>query len=1267
LEPLIARAPPRPIGQRYQVLGLRGSGAEASVHLAIDLFTGQEVALKVGTAERLAPEYRRCAALLHPHLARAIALWHGAGGASLAFEYGAEDLTAVRGSAEAVVVEHVAGVARALGYLHRQGIVHGDVKPQNAVLAGPAGARRALLVDLGFASGEPTSRGSLEYAAPEVLEGGAPDAAADLYSLGVTLHELLSGTNPFAAGTPAEVIRAHFESVPTPRASAGVRAVVAKLLAREPRSRYTHAEAVIEALAAATGLRLTSDGEGLALDQIGMGQLHGREAELARIEIAASRAAGGRGAQLIVVAPKGSGRSRLLRASATAAELAGLRVLHLAGDQGLATLGLWLGLLLGDRARLESTVAAAKKELAAACAQHPIALLVDDADRDDPALRSLLVALASDPAWKQRGLLVVAAGSEQLEHPLERIDLRPLAPPLRKAKIVEALGHRAPWVEGLAEVLIRETSGLPGELEDAVRDMVVRGLLERSGGRWQLDALRAGADFAGCVPRPSLRAARAAIADLPEPHRASVGFAAVLWPELGAQALAGHEETLVADGLILAEKLGLRLSQLALSQAAENALSPGMRRRAHRRAAELAQNPAARARHLFRAGEPGQVRVALAAARERLRAGAPVEAARLYQIACAGLRHPFASARAAALWEHAGDCLALAGQPGVARQHYRQALARGGAAGRVWQKIAKARWQEGRFELVLAALACARTMGADVLAVATVEARAEAMRGDYARAQELATSALPVARARGDAEAATRLHHLLGTCAWHRGDGRRALREERTAVLIARRSGDRRAEADARAGLGTAYRYLAKYDRSARETWKALELYRALGDERQEGIAWNNLGAARYLAGEWDGALEAWEKLREKSQTLEEELPILNNLGSLYRERGDWPRAKELLEQALAKIGQAGGHARIEAMVRGNLGEIAAREGDVAGAAALYRETLEIAERTGARDELVETHRRLAELDLLQLDAAAADAGASAALKLAVEWNNLVEQGNLWRVRALAARARGDGAAAAAAVREACDVLRRASASLELARTDCVACALALDRGEPMQAASALHQARAAFAKLGAAPDLREVERLHKDVEALERRSLSQVDALTQAVLRLAVADGAAALLEDVIDEALNLTGAERGFILLEEEGSAPRVAAVRGADPDATLRISRTVADRVLRTGEVLAVADIVGREELSTRRSILDLGLRSVLCAPIRFNGRQLGILYVDSRRVGTLLSERDLGLLSAFAALAGSALENARLIDDLRRKNELLARMAPKQEAT
>ena len=872
----------------------------------------------------------------------------------------------------------------------------------------------------------------------------------------------------------------------------------------------------------------------------------------------------------------------------------------------------------------------------------------------------MLLSLVRDPAWKRRPLLLVASSARQLEAP-ERIDLAPLPAAVAKAKLVEALGAR-PWAEGLADRLVRECRGQPRELENALHDLAGRGLLARRGGRWELDALHAGPDFAGCVPRACAATAREAVAALPRAEQCELGLAAVLWPELDAKALAGHEAALVAGGLRAAESLRLRFSQLALLRAAERALPAGERRRAHLRAADMAAEEAARAGHLFRAGAPGAVSCALRAARQSLRAGEPLRASRLYQLAQAALRHPLRSARAAVLCERAGDCLALAGYPPQALQAYARALLRSGSPARIWQKIAKARWQEGRFEQVLEALARARTAGADALAVDTVEARAEAMRGDYPRAEEIAKSALPLARERGDASSATRLHHLLGTCAWHRGDGRRAALEERAAVLIARRSGDRRAEADARAGLGTAFRLLANYGRSARETKAALELYRALGDEIQEATAWNNLGVARYLAGDWDGAVEAWENLRARhGQTAEEELLTLNNLAFLCRERGDSPRARELLEQALAKLEARGAYPRIEAMVRANLGEVAAREGDVAAAQRLYGEALEIARRIGARDEEVETERRRCELDLLRRDPASASARAAEALDLAVACGNLVEQGNLWRILALAARVRGEAGFAAAAVTRLHVLLARAGAALEDARTDCVECLLELDRGESVRATVLLRRARAVFDWLGAAPDLGEVERLQKDVEDVQRKSFSHVEALTQAAQRLAAHSDPAALLEDALDEALLLTGAERGFILLNDGPAEPRVAAVRGASPQSALRISRTVADRVLHTGEMVAAADIVGREDLSTRKSILDLGLRSVLCTPIRFGGRQLGILYVDSRRVGSLLSEKDLGLLSAFAALAGSALENARLIGDLRRKTELLAHMA------
>jgi len=362
-----------------------------------------------------------------------------------------------------------------------------------------------------------------------------------------------------------------------------------------------------------------------------------------------------------------------------------------------------------------------------------------------------------------------------------------------------------------------ETSGHPGELEAAVRDLAGRQLLTRRGGRWELDLCSLDLSSPAAPSRfdPGSAGRRPRGSRTPAFRAGSIGRA--LGRARREHARRGADPSRRRRPASRRRRGASLFPAGRLAGRGERAFrcrSAGRRTCAPRVSRAISPRGA---RHLFRADAHGRARAALAAARDRLRGGAPLEAARLYQIARAGLRHPFSSLRAALLCERAADCLALAGQPAAARLEYAQALARGGAPGRIWQKIAKARWQEGRFEQVLEALARARSAGADPLAVTTVEARAEAMRGEYSRAEELAAAALPLARERRDEEAATRLHHLLGTCAWHRGEGRRAVAEERAAVLIARRRGDRRAEADALAGLGTAYRVQASYrDRPAK-------------------------------------------------------------------------------------------------------------------------------------------------------------------------------------------------------------------------------------------------------------------------------------------------------------------------------------------------------------------------------------------------------------------------------------------------------------------
>src|SRR5262249_41910736 len=208
------------------------------------------------------------------------------------------------------------------------------------------------------------------------------------------------------------------------------------------------------------------------------------------------------------------------------AGLAGPRTPQLEGGEGLELLSRRLGLLLGVVAPFEPSVGAARERLAAACTQHPLALLVDDAGHSEDWLEAMLHAIVRDPAWKRRPLLGVAGTAPAVGAP-ERVERPPPPPAMGKAELAAALGARP---GGLG----RETDGRPREMEQALRDLAERGLLARRRGRWELDVLRAGPDFGGCVPRASARAAREALLDLPGARLAEIGFAAVVWPQIEA-------------------------------------------------------------------------------------------------------------------------------------------------------------------------------------------------------------------------------------------------------------------------------------------------------------------------------------------------------------------------------------------------------------------------------------------------------------------------------------------------------------------------------------------------------------------------------------------------------------------------------------------------------------------------------------------------------------------------------------------------------------
>lgn len=154
---------------------------------------------------------------------------------------------------QSIAVRLVREAARGLAAVHAAGIAHRDVKPDN-LLASADGS--LVLADFSVAAriGDATARaapgclvGSVCYASPEQLAGALPAASADVYSLGILLHELLCGRTPFAGTTPLEIIAQHL-AAPVPRlpgALAPYQPIIDRLLDKRPEHRPPDAAAVL--------------------------------------------------------------------------------------------------------------------------------------------------------------------------------------------------------------------------------------------------------------------------------------------------------------------------------------------------------------------------------------------------------------------------------------------------------------------------------------------------------------------------------------------------------------------------------------------------------------------------------------------------------------------------------------------------------------------------------------------------------------------------------------------------------------------------------------------------------------------------------------------------------------------------------------------------------------------------------------------------------------------------------------------------------------
>jgi len=204
------------IGSRvshYRIVGRLG-GEGAGVYRAEDLDAGRPVLLQLFTAERegsgAVERFRRAAlgaaSLGHPNIAAVLEIGEAGDGRLFLSLPPADGETLesllTRGAVPPRnAVDLAAQIAAGLARAHAAGIVHGDLRP-SCVLVSGYGEVKVAAFGLGelAAPGAP-EEGTAAYRAPEVLRGEAPAAPADVWSLGVLLHEMVAGRHPFATGS----------------------------------------------------------------------------------------------------------------------------------------------------------------------------------------------------------------------------------------------------------------------------------------------------------------------------------------------------------------------------------------------------------------------------------------------------------------------------------------------------------------------------------------------------------------------------------------------------------------------------------------------------------------------------------------------------------------------------------------------------------------------------------------------------------------------------------------------------------------------------------------------------------------------------------------------------------------------------------------------------------------------------------------------------------------------------------------------------------
>jgi len=1357
---------------RYKILKKVGSGGMGIVYKVLDTQTNTHLALKTSSSKHIKNEFLTLSKLHHPNIVKV-------------YDFGVMECNPPQADVVAAVtssqrskqyfftMEYIEGrnlydlfrdnlpktraeyqllysiilqICDALRLIHFHKLIHCDIKPSNILIQFPeAQEPRTVITDFGLIEKEAAQKlkGTLQYIAPEVLKGEKIDQGADLFSLGVTIYQVLTHHLPFAGDNALTLIKQHTKGKIkppkefNPAVPGRLNDCVLDLLQPKPRRKTKSIDELKKTIHQVSGKP--------QLPAVFTSLLIGRQKELSILKTTWQEVKTNKGRAILLYGENGIGKTRLLQEFKPYAQTEGAIIEEF--DSRRNILKTFTDII--EQKPLKGTELSLFEKiinkLLNETKQSPLLLVAEDLQSQGKTALNLMEYLIRSIESVPILLIITSSDTKfiskdmQSINYLNHINLTPLNPH-DTTTLVKSMLLTEDEIKDIGTLIHTYTEGNPFLITTFTRNLVENNILEKTNGKWtlsgdKLTTYQAPKDIKDFIA-PALRG-------LSEDEFNLLKIGALLKNYFTLPVLKDII-SVKTPTLYNLQKKGLIIENPAenysfthqmVSNVIEKNIPVSERVSLHRKIARVLEHRFQQALeriapeltyHYLQANETTKVyKFAIMAGERAKNASANTEAAEYFELALSLADEVGMGKKKCILCETLGGLYRTMSKYQDALTKYESALslATGGSSTRIYRRIGMIYRDQQNYDkalnyfqkgfkvpskdasqkvLLLSDIGWVHMCLGDLEKSLSYSQKAIKMaeeyndqfglsyahstlgavylqKGDYEKAGQHYRKALMVAKEIKNQDIIESTLYNLGQILWKTGRPKEAENFYKEGLKIEEKYGDIHGIALYHKALGILAQEQGDFDNALRHYTSALNIFKRTGDKRRIAAVHMALGIMYQERSDLDNAVDNYKAALLMSQKTKDTpliARIYNNLGNLYKDTGNLAKAIKNLKKAL-KIKKQGSDWEDIASTLHNIATVLMLQGKVGETSKFLHQSFHLYQKQKSKKGMAEVCQTLAEYYSLTGNITTAEDYCLKGINLCEEINDYLYLGITHRVFGTVCSKKGEIDKALTSYSKSIEILKELKAEHELAKTLLIA-------GEEVfsirgkigrkfwreglfdQTLTRLKQAEQIFKNLNANTDLKRVYSLISKLEKYSPLILEPIpgeDKKLKTLYRMSQIVNSTMEINELLEKILDLTietmEAERGFILLRE-GKELMVKTARNMDKQSIADMSdfsRTIVENVEKKGELIITANAQAEPRLKDRKSIAKFKLLSILCVPFRIKERVVGAIYIDDRRKRDAFTSEDLAFLQAFCDQAAIALENAKLIEELKTANKLL----------